>query len=238
MNRRHTELRVPVFVLSLLFAMAALGATASAAGVTTASVLKSARTSIGNQTSAHVVFTAKSGSTSATEKIVADVGTSGGVETVTNGSAELTIRVTSTHAYLKGNQSGLTTIYGLTSAQAKKVGKDWVSSKAGTSQYSGLKSDLTMTSVKSLLPKAKGTRLSTDSAGLYVLKWSTAATSSLPSLSNTLIVSTGTPTLPLTETSTAAGGTKATTKLSKWGEAIAVATPPLSSTIASTLVTG
>jgi hypothetical protein len=196
------------------------------------------RAAIAKQTSAHVVFMAKSGSTSATEKIVADVGTSSGEETVTNGSAKISIRVTSTHAYLKGNQSGLTTIYGLTSAQAQKVGKDWVSSKAGTSQYSGLKSDLTMTSVKSLLPKAKGTKLSTNSAGLYVLKWSTAATSSLPSLSNTLTVSTGTATLPVTETSTAAGGTKATTKLSTWGEALVVATPPLSSTIASSLVTG
>jgi hypothetical protein len=142
-------------------------------------VIRSAELAIAKQASVHVVFVAHAGSPSKTETIVADVGRASGTETATEGKAALVVKLSSTHAYVSGNSSGLTTIFGMSSADAKKVGKDWESWKAGTSQYANLKSDLTMSSVSALLPKAKGTRLTTvvsKGSTFYVLKWTIAAT--------------------------------------------------------------
>ena len=72
--------------------------------------------------------------------------------------------------------------------------------KAGTSQYANLKADVTFAAVTALLPRAKGTRLSTgltNGANVYVLKWTAAASSSTPMLSNTLTVSASGQSLPV-----------------------------------------
>jgi hypothetical protein len=239
--RRGIPRPVKVLALAVLASVTASGAAAYAGVVTTGSVIASARTAISKQTGAHVVFTASAGSSSTAEKIVADVGVTSGAETITEGTAHLAVRVTPTFAYVSGNSSGLTSLFGESSTDAKKIGTDWESWKAGTSQYSNLKSDVTMTSIAALLPKAKGTKLSsvvTKGTKLYVLKWTTAATSSIPKLSNTLTVSTGETTLPVEGTTTASGGTKATTTLSRWGEHVLVSTPPAASVIASSKVTG
>src|ERR1039457_5330065 len=227
--------------MAALLISAALGATAYAGVATTGSVLQAAKTAIAKQSGAHVVFIASSNSSSSIEKIAADVGTTGGVETVFVGKAELTVKVTPSYGYVSGNSTGLTMIFGLSSANAKKVGTHWVSWKAGTSQYTSLKSNLTISSVSGLLPKAKGTRLSTgvtNGSKLYVLKWTSAATSSTPKLSNTLTVSAGATTLPVEETATDSSDTKVTTMLSKWGERVLVTAPPIASTIASSKITG
>jgi hypothetical protein len=185
-----------------------------------------------------VVFVARSGSPARTEKIVADVGTASGTETVVEGTSHLTIEITAGSAYVSGNATGLTTLFGMSATDGKKVGSKWESWKSGSGQYASLKSDLTMSSVSALLPKAKGTKLSKTSAGLPVLKWTVKATSSTPALSNVLTLSAGPTTLPDTESTTAKGGTKVTTTLSAWGEQILVRVPPASSVIASSKVTG
>ena len=152
----------------------------------------------------------------------------------------MAIRVTPGYGYVSGDSSGLTTIFGLTADQAKKVGSDWVSWKAGTSQYANLKADVTFAAVTALLPGAKGTRLSTgltNGANVYVLKWTAAASSSTPMLSNTLTVSASGQSLPIEQVSTASGGTKATTQLSGWGELVPASAPPAASTITSTKIT-
>lgn len=234
-------LYVLVASLVVLVTVMALEPTANAGSVTTASVLTNAKAAIDKESGAHVAFVAHAGSSSTTERIVADVGVTSGVETVSEGKSELTVKVTPTDAYASGNSSGLTTLFGMSSADAKKVGKDWESWRAGTSQYTSLRSDLTLSSVTALLPKAKGTRLTTEitkGSRLYVLKWTTPATSSLPGLSNTLTISASGAALPVEETSTASGGTKATTSLSKWSEPVLVSAPPAASTIASSKVTG
>jgi hypothetical protein len=218
----------------------ALGSSASAAVATSASVLQAARTAIAAQPGVQVSFSARSSSTAKTETIVADVGRTSGQETITVGTARLAVRVTPTHGYVSGNAAGLTTLFGLTSAQASTAGRRWVAWKVGTSQYASLKADLTMTSVTELLPKAKGTTLSSevsDGVTQYVLSWSVAATSSIPRLSNRLTISVAS-SLPLTVTSTASGGTKATTTLSGWGVSVPVSPPPAASTISSSKVAG
>jgi hypothetical protein len=232
-------------VLSLAFItcgiFASPGATAWAGVVTTSSVIKTAKLAIGKQSSAHVVFVAHSDSPSQTEKIIADVGRASGTETVTEGKATLLIRLSRTHAFVSGDSDGLTKIFGMSSADAKKLGEDWESWKPGTSQYANLKSDVTMASVSALLPKVKGTRLSTVLAGgstFSVLKWTIAATSSLPQVTNTLTVSSGAMTLPVKETAVISSGAKATTTLSDWGEQVVVTVPPATATVASSKITG
>jgi hypothetical protein len=135
---------------------AALGGTAYGGTVTSGSVLTSTKAAIAQQTGVHVVFRANSGSSPTTEKIVADVGVTTGEETVSEGQSHLAVRVTPGYAYVSGDSSGLTTIFGLTAAAAKKVGSDWVSWKAGTSQYANLKADVTFAAVTALPPESEG----------------------------------------------------------------------------------
>jgi len=189
------------------------------------------------QTGVHLVDSSKSGSSSALA--IVDFGTKSGDETLSEGKARLTLKLSPTYAYLSGNTSGLTTIFGLTAAQAKKVGKDWISVKAGTSEYAAFKSGLTISSLAGVLPATKGTTLSTtvtDGVHLYVLKWTTAATSSAPKLSNTMTISAAGATLPVEEITTASSGSS-TTKFSRWGEHVAVSAPPVASTISYSKVT-
>ncbi len=65
---------------TVLAMSSALGAIACGAAVSSGSVLEAARTAIAEQFGVHVVFTAHSGSTGLTEKIIADVGGTGGTE--------------------------------------------------------------------------------------------------------------------------------------------------------------
>jgi hypothetical protein len=221
-------------VLATLVLLSATAEATDAGAPTTSSVITSAKSAIGKQTSVHLVVTSTSSTSSIEERLEADLAKTSGVETISVGSEAVMIRVTPTNAYLSGNSSGLTKIVGLTAAQAKKLGTDWVSVKAGTSQYQGLAGSLTVSSVASVLPAAVGTKLYTPAPPakkLYSLKWVTAATSSAPALANTLTVSAIGATLPVRETATASGGSKETVALSKWGERVAVSAPPAGSTI-------
>jgi len=218
-----------------------LGAVASATTVTASSVLKAAKKAIAQQSGVHVVLVANSSSSSSIEKIVGDVGVTGGTEEISEGKESLKVEVTSSYAYVSGNLTGLTTIFGLSSAEAKKIGTRWTTWKAGTSQYSQIKSDTTISSVAALLPNAKGTKLSTEAINgstFYVLKWATSATSSAPEVSNTFTISSGTMTLPVKETATDSTGTKVTTSFSSWGEQVPVTVPPVTSTVAFSKITG
>ena len=219
-----------------------MSATAEAAGTgaqTASSVLTAAKSAIGKQTSVHLEVT--SGSGSAEEKLKADLGKTSGIETISDGSESVVIKVTPTDAYLSGDSSGLTKILGLTSAEAKKVGSDWLTLKAGTSQYKTLATSVTVSSVGSILPPAKGTHLyapAPPTKKFYTLKWSTAATSSSPALASSLTLSAVGATLPVLETTTALGAGKQTVSLSKWGEHVLVSAPPAGSTIPLSKISG
>ena len=203
----------------------------SARAETTSSVLASAKAAIAKQTGARLSLTVTSSSSSDTEKITTDSGVTEGMETIALGAATATIKVTPSYAYISGSSSGLTTIFGLSAAQAKKIGKHWVSFKAGTSQYSDFKSGVTMSSVDSVLPQAKGTKV-------YVLTWTVAATSSTPKTSDTLTISAVGAALPIKETASDAAGDHETLLLSKWGEHVSVSAPPVASTISYSQLTG
>ena len=235
MGRLWRRRVLPLAAIAFVASTAALASAASAA-VTTSSILKAAKAAMAKQTGVHLVDASKSGSTSVLA--IVDFGTKSGEETLSEGKARLTLKLTPTYAYVSGNSSGLTTIFGLTAKEAKKVGGDWISAKAGTTEYSEFKSGLTVSALPDLLPAVKGTTLSTTVTGgvhLFVLKWTTAASSSTPKLSNTMTISARS-NLPVGETSTASSGS-ATTKFSKWGERVAVSAPPFASTISYAKVT-
>ena len=163
------------------------------------------------------------------------------METIALGAATATIKLTPSYGYISGSSSGLTTIFGLSAAQAKKVGKHWVSVKAGTSQYSAFKSGVTMSSIASVLPKATGTKMSTadvNGTKVYVLTWTIAATSSTPKSVSTLTISAVGAALPIKQTATDSAGDDMTLLLSKWGENVSVSAPPAASTISYSQLTG
>lgn len=214
-----------------------VGTVITAAG----SVLKTAGSAVAAQSSAHIMFTAVSSSSGLNEKIVADVGKKSGSEELSEGAAELSVRVTPKAGYVRGTSTGLTSLFGMSAAQAKTVGSKWETWKPGTSEYTNLKSVVTVASLTSLLPKAKGITVKTAASNgdkRYILAWTTAATGSTPKLSNTLSVSASKANLPIEETSTDADGVKVTTKVSKWGEPVVVRDPSPGSTIDSSKVTG
>jgi len=223
-------------LVAVVLPLAVLGAPASAGTVTAAAVIKEAKAAIATQSSAHLEFDADSTSSSSTEQIVADVGAGAGRETVTDGTAVLHVTVTPQDGYISGSASGLTSLFGMTSAEATKVGKRWEFWKKGTVQYKDLESVISVKSLASLLPKSKGTTLSTQGSD-YVLTWTSAASGSTPKLKNTLTIAKGT-NLPVEETSTDASGEKVTTTISKWGEAVAVHAPPAGSAVAASKITG
>jgi hypothetical protein len=228
---------IPVLVsgLTAFFVATALGAPAGAAGVTTASVITQTKAAITKQSSARVEFDASSSSSGASEKIVGNLGSTDGTETISDGKAVLSVRVTPTDAYVSGTSTGLTSLFRMTAAEAKKLGSRWEYWKPGTTQYKDLKDDVTVGSLANLLPSAKGTTVSADGSG-SILKWTSAATSSTPALTDTLTISSAK--LPMVETSSDSSGEKATTTISHWGETIVAHAPSASSTVAASKLKG
>lgn len=234
-----------VLATSGILVLAGCGSTPStgsgAQAKTTSSVLAATKAAIAKQTAVHLSVTVKSSSSSGTEQVKEDSGVSTGMETVVIGGAKATIKVTPNYGYISGNSSGLTTIFGLSAAQAKKVGAHWVSFKKGTSQYSSFKAAVTMSSIDSVLPQATGTKTTKTGAGgssVYLLTWTTAATSSTPKTSTTLTIAAVGATLPIKETASDASGDRETLLLSEWGEHVSVTAPPAASTISYTQVKG
>jgi hypothetical protein len=234
MSRAARASSLVLVALLLPLGTEGVASAAGAGSATVGSVLSAARSAIGKQTSVHLTVDLASASNTLSEHVAADLGRQAGIETITEGTANAQIRVTRGFAYVSGNSTGLTKIIGLTATQVKKVGHKWVSVKAGSSQYSGLATSTTVGSVTSVLPKAKGTRLSGPGAAgkqLYTLKWTTAATSSTPSLAQMLTLSAVGPTLPVQEITTAAGGGKETLAMSRWDERLQVVAPTAGSTV-------
>jgi hypothetical protein len=231
--------------LAVIAVPLAVDATAAPAAVTASSVLAAAKSAIAKEPGVHLALKSATKAGSVNERVAADLGAKDGTETITEGIEQVTVEVTPKYVYFRGNAEGLEDIIGVPSSEVKTIGKDWVSVKAGTTQYSDIDDDVNISSVPSLLPDVKGTKLSTRSTsktGLYLLKWDTKATSSVPALTSTLTVSAVGRTLPVTETREATSGSNngstETVALSKWGEKVTVKAPARRSTIPYSKVTG
>ena len=228
LQRHRLHLTCLALAIMALVVAAPIAAQASAKDPSASSVINSTRAAIANESGVHVLVTTRT--TSSSSKVVADIGATSGVETITEESDEATIRVTPTYAYVSGNAAGLTTLMGLSAKEQKKVGIDAISMKVGTTPYKNLKSSITIPVLANLLPAVKGTMYSTRVIGgrqYYQLSWTTKATSSTPKSKSVLTLSEGTAVLPFREVSTSSSGT-GTTTFSKWGERINVSVPPTS----------
>jgi len=213
---------------------------ASAATPSVATVVRSTKVALQKQTGAHLTSTATSRSSAQKEQITADLGTSEGQEASTTGAANVAIKVTPAYGYISGNAAGLTSTFGMSAAQAKTVGSKWVSWKAGTSQYTQLASDVHVSALLGVLPTVAGTTMSTvvtRGVRLYLLRWTVAATKTVPKLRYALTVSVRSR-LPVQETSSDAAGTKVATTFSRWGQKVTVTVPPPASTLSSSALTG
>jgi hypothetical protein len=201
------------------------------------SVIAAAKSALAKQTGVHLELASTSGSTK--DDVKADFGTKMGAEVIVTGKATATVKVTPTYGYISGNVLGLTSVVGLSSAEAKKVGTRWISIKAGTSQYSAVATGTTISSLTSVLPVTKGTTLTTTTEhglSVHVLKWTTAATSTTVKAMNTLVIAANGAPLPIQETASASSGSGVTT-FSKWDESVHVTSPSASSIITYAAVT-
>lgn len=164
------------------------------------------------------------------ETIIADMSARYATESIRNGSALASIRITPTAAYLSGNIAGLTSLIGLSAASAKKAGNRWVEAKARTTQYNALSTEDTLASLPaSVLPLGIGgvTVSSTGSATskVRVLSWKATVNNANEPLIEKLVVSAGTSPLPLSE-KTVAGGDTQEVSFTDWGQEVTVAPPP------------
>ncbi len=197
---------------------------------TAATVIAAATKSLAKESGVHIAVSTNDDKVLST--VVANIGTSSGYETYKKGDETFTISVTPTYAYLSGSKTGLTTLMGLTAAEAKKVGSKSIAIKKGSTQYKTFKTNLTSAAFSQLLPAVKGTTLlaKRDKAtGGYQLTWTTAATSTSPKTTSLLVISSGSATVPLKESVSTSSGESHTT-FTKWNKTFTIKVP--TSTIA------
>lgn len=229
-NRRSLQASTLALIAAAVVGGSALSAQAALKNPTASSLIAAAKTALGKETGVHIEVTTVDDKV--TSSVTANIGTTSGIETYKKGGETFTISVTPTYAYLSGSTSGLTTLMGLTSAEAKKVGTKSIAMKKGTDQYSTFKTNLTSAAFSQLLPAVKGTKLLSardKSTGGYQLTWTTAATSSSPTETSVLVISAGSVTVPIKESVSTSAGESHTT-FTKWDKPFVVKVP--SSTIA------
>jgi len=186
------------------------------------------------QSSFHFVETSAAGSS--TERIVADVGSSGGEQkiTVTEGteSSYVTVLLAKKTAYFTGDVVGLEGFAGVSAKLAAELAGKWISVPSSNAGFSSLAGSL---AVKTAAPRLVGldgtlTRGTvSDTLGRPAVPVKVVQTTSTGSLALTLYVSTKGAALPiLIEGTTKASGSSArsiSARFSKWGEALHVSAP-------------
>ena len=115
---------------SLQFSALAMIATTVAGGIslsaqaattpTAATVIAAATKSLAKEIGVHIAVATDDNKV--LSSVVADIGKTSGYETYKKGGETFTISVTPTYAYLSGSKTGLTSLMGLTTTEAKKVG--------------------------------------------------------------------------------------------------------------------
>jgi hypothetical protein len=178
----------------------------------------------------HLVITGtRPGASDPAERIVADVGTSTGTESIASGSASAKIVVTRDAAYYAGNQAGLTTLIGLPKAAASRAGSHWVMIRKGTREYQDLAVEDTIAALPgTLLPGSSdavtlATRTS-DGHKVYVLAWSATDSGTGTTITEKLLLTAGARALPVAEITTA-NGYRQTARFTNWGKPVTVHPP-------------
>lgn len=111
LRRYRLHLTPLTLVIVAMVVAAPITAQASVKDPTASSVISTTKATMIKESGVHVVVTSKSSSSST--KVVADIGATSGVETITKGSDRgTTIKVTPTYAYLSGNAAASSRSWG------------------------------------------------------------------------------------------------------------------------------
>jgi hypothetical protein len=213
-------------------------AQASSSTPSVKTLLSDAKSSMLSVKGVHIDVTSTAGKTKSS--VVVDIGNKNGQETITSGSQHVKIIVTSKNAYLSGNSGGLTTIMGLSKAQAGKLGSSVMVMKAGSAEYTSLDQNLTIPILPAMLPASTNKKLKVttgSNAHQYNLDWSTAASSTALATTTVLTFTVGNKTLPVTESIKSSKGL-GTTTFTKWNESVNVSVPATSSLVSYAHVFG
>lgn len=192
-------------------------------------LLAAAKAAVAAQSSVHLRLTETAASGHRELTIEGVFGTSTATETIRGTGTRAELRLTRSDAYLSGSPSGLTSVYGISPADAAKVGTRWVDISRGTREYTDLAHEDTLSAVTAAtLPASTATTsIATRTSGgtlVYQLTWTAPRTTGSGTIHYTLeLAATGSP-LPLTETSRT-GGVTQTTTFSHWDEPIDVHPP-------------
>ena len=236
---RPLKFLLPVVVgTSMLMGATTLSAQAASGTPTPKTLINDAKASMLAVKGVHIEVLSTHGK--AKSSIVVDVGTKNGAETILSGKQSVKIVVTPKNAYLSGNAGGLTTIMGLTAAEAKKLGTSVMVMKVGTTEYTSLDQNLTTPILAGMLPALTNKSLRVvkgSGAHLYALTWSTAASSTSLATTTTLDFTVGAKTLPISESIKSSSGV-GTTTFTKWNEAVKVTVPAKSSLVSYSHVFG
>jgi hypothetical protein len=197
--------------------------------VVAGSVLTAAEDTMLTEPGVHMVITDQVTGSATAQRITADLGSVTGTERIEFGSASAEIRITKQSAFFAGTKAGLVSYLGLTAAAAAKAGSHWVVIRSGTSEYQDLAAENTIAALpSSILPAAsqvsRVAAATMNGQQVYVLTWTTTPSGASTAITASLVL-TATPTvLPVGETLTTAGESKAVS-FSNWGEAVTVAVP-------------
>jgi hypothetical protein len=225
---------------ALALVLAACGAPPVHNSPAETALVKAVRSAVLAKGSVHITIHRRQKGKSGVEILAGDIGSKSADEFITEGSAQVTIRVTPEASYFEGNSSGLVNFLGLSKKDAARAGNRWVENKAGSSQYKALYQADTMGSLpSSLLPSSSDAVKLTSavSAGrpVKVLTWTESANGQ--KIYQTLEVPATGPPLPLTET-TKVSTIDQTSLFSGWGEHLHVVAPPSSDVVAYSDITG
>jgi len=232
-----------LLVISTVTIAAAAGCGSSSAGPNSSNGIQSKS---GKQIVAAAVAAAKressfrfvevSGTGSATERIVDDVGTSDGEQQITVGegatASHITILLAKGTAYFTGDVTGLEGFTGASAKVAAQLAGKWISVPPSNAGFSALASSLAVKTAAARLVQLDGTitrQAESSKLGHPVVPVKVVQTTSQGSLALTMYVATTGAALPvLIEGKTKATGASArsiSARFSDWGEAVHTSVP-------------
>lgn len=205
-----------------------LSGTAGASASKASAVVAATRKAILSQTAVRLTSTSRDASThKVVETAVFDAGRTSSSQRYRATSARVAILLSPKGAWFTGNSSGLTSLFGMPSNLAAKVGTKWVAVKKSDAQYKDFSSAVLSSLPGHLLPSSSATsvHLRTERRSgkkLDVLAW-TDTSSGVKSTYRLEIAGTGR-SLPVRETQSTTTSTRVT-RFSHWNERIVVRVP-------------
>jgi hypothetical protein len=237
---------VPLTALALALAVSACSSaspssSSALAGKSASQVLALA---LHNATRAATVhFSVETKNTGFNQKVVGDVGPSGGDVVVSSPTSGLHIVVNGRTGYLQADATSLQAALGLAPSTASAYAHKWISVAPGDAQYSQVQTAASFPSTLAEFTPGGHLRLSTKVIAGHTLGFINGVGSSsvvLKLYQVALAVTTTPPVLPVAAVVSVQGNAKSGTQsavFTRWGEAVNDATPP-NTTPLSTIVHG